>query len=116
MTLYGGCAMITDGENRDFGPDRTLSRRSALQAALAAGVGGGILAACGKTAETPANAPQSPSAAPAGLRPLRVAFGNAGLASTWCALGKTTAELWGKLLNVEVTWFDGEFNTEKQRS
>lgn len=48
-------------------------------------------------------------------KPLRAAFSNAGLQSTWCALGKTTAELWGKLLNVEIEWFDGEFNLGKQR-
>ena len=51
-----------------------------------------------------------------GRRRLRAAIGNAGLQSTWCALGKTTAELWGNLLDVEVTWFDGAFNVEKQRS
>ncbi len=49
-------------------------------------------------------------------RKLRAAIGNAGLQSTWCALGKTTAELWGGMLDVEVTWFDGAFNLEKQRS
>jgi ribose transport system substrate-binding protein len=47
---------------------------------------------------------------------LRAAFSNAGLQSTWCALGKTTAELWGQLLDVDVEWIDGEFDLEKQRN
>ena len=50
------------------------------------------------------------------LRPLRAAFSNYGLQSTWCELGKKTAELWGRLLNVEIEWFDGEFDPEKQRN
>jgi ribose transport system substrate-binding protein len=49
-------------------------------------------------------------------RPLKAAFSNAGLQSTWCELGKKTAELWGGLLNVDITWFDGEFDPEKQRN
>ncbi len=48
-------------------------------------------------------------------RRLRAAFGNAGLQSTWCKLGYDTAMLWGELLNVEVVWFDGEFDPQKQR-
>lgn len=51
----------------------------------------------------------------AGTKPLRAAFSNAGLQSTWCALGKKTAELWGRLLNVDIEWFDGEFDLGKQR-
>ncbi len=47
---------------------------------------------------------------------LKAAFSNAGLQSTWCALGKQTAELWGDLLGVDVHWFDGEFDPEKQRN
>lgn len=49
-------------------------------------------------------------------RRLKAAFSNAGLQSTWCALGKRTAELWGELLGVDVHWFDGEFDPEKQRN
>lgn len=41
-------------------------------------------------------------------KPLKAAFSNAGLQATWCAQGKQAAEYWGKLFNVEVTWFDGE--------
>jgi ribose transport system substrate-binding protein len=48
--------------------------------------------------------------------PLKAAMGNAGLQATWCAQGKTAAEAWAKLLNVEVTWFDGELSATKQRA
>lgn len=48
--------------------------------------------------------------------PLRAAFSNAGLQATWCAQGKQAAEYWGKLFNVEVTWFDGELSSTKQRA
>jgi ribose transport system substrate-binding protein len=48
-------------------------------------------------------------------KPLRAAFSNAGLQATWCAQGKQAAEYWGKLFNVEVTWFDGELSAPKQR-
>jgi ribose transport system substrate-binding protein len=48
--------------------------------------------------------------------PLRAAFSNAGLQATWCAQGKQAAEYWGKLFNVEVTWFDGELSATKQRA
>lgn len=49
-------------------------------------------------------------------RPLRAAFSNAGLQATWCAQGKQAAEHWGRLFNVEVTWFDGELSATKQRA
>ena len=49
-------------------------------------------------------------------KPLKAAFSNAGLQATWCAQGKQAAEFWGKLFNVEVTWFDGELSAPKQRS
>ena len=39
-----------------------------------------------------------------------------GLQATWCAQGKQAAEFWGKLFNVEVTWFDGELSATKQRA
>ena len=48
-------------------------------------------------------------------RPLKAAFSNAGLQATWCAQGKRAAEYWGKVFNVEVTWFDGELSPTKQR-
>ncbi|MBV9656041.1 MAG: sugar ABC transporter substrate-binding protein [Acetobacteraceae bacterium] len=49
-------------------------------------------------------------------KPLKVAFSNAGLQATWCAQGKQAAEYWGKLFNVNVTWFDGELAAQKQRA
>jgi ribose transport system substrate-binding protein len=49
-------------------------------------------------------------------KPLRAAFSNAGLQATWCAQGKQAAEYWGKLFNVEVTWFDGQLDAVKQRA
>ena len=36
--------------------------------------------------------------------------------ATWCAQGKQAAEYWGKLFNVDVTWFDGELAAQKQRA
>ncbi len=57
-----------------------------------------------------------PAAVKAEGAPLKAAFSNAGLQSTWCELGKRTAELWGKMLNVDITWLDGEFDPEKQRN
>ena len=47
---------------------------------------------------------------------MKAAFSNAGLQATWCAQGKQAAEAWGKLFNVEVTWFDGELSATKQRA
>jgi len=49
-------------------------------------------------------------------KPLKAAFSNAGLQATWCAQGKAAAEYWGKLFNVEVTWFDGQLDAVKQRA
>jgi ribose transport system substrate-binding protein len=49
-------------------------------------------------------------------KPLKAAFSNAGLQATWCAQGKQAAEYWGKLFNVDVTWFDGQLDSVKQRA
>ena len=49
-------------------------------------------------------------------KPLKAAFSNAGLQATWCAQGKEAAEYWGKLFNVDVTWFDGALSVTTQRS
>jgi ribose transport system substrate-binding protein len=48
-------------------------------------------------------------------KPLKAAFSNIGLKLNWCAQGKQAAEYWGKLFNVDVTWFDGELSDAKQR-
>lgn len=85
----------------------TTSRRDFLSA-LTCGSAAGLtttMVGCGPTATT----------LESGSKPLRAAFSNAGLQSTWCALGKRTAELWGQLLNVDIEWFDGEFDLGKQR-
>lgn len=84
------------------------SHAPARRAFLAAGGLGfaGLLTGC---------ASSSSSGGASGERPLRALVSNAGLQSTWCSLGKQTAELWGKLLNVDVVWKDGEFDPAKQR-
>ena len=90
------------------------TRRSFLER-LATGTGIGLglgIAGCAGGDQQPAvNASGKP-----GRRRLRAAFSNAGLQSTWCALGKSTAELWGDLLDIDIEWFDGEFDPEKQRN
>ena len=58
----------------------------------------------------PASRPGAPE------KPLKAAFSNAGLQATWCAQGKQAAEYWGKLFNVDVTWFDGQLDAVKQRA
>ena len=49
-------------------------------------------------------------------KPMKAAFSNAGLQASWCAQGKQAAEAWGKVMNVEITWFDGELSATKQRA
>jgi len=90
---------------------RQASRRDFLER-LALGTGMGVLGA-----SLPGCAPEAAqSTGEGGRKRLKAAFSNAGLQSTWCALGKTTAELWGKMLDVDVEWIDGEFDPEKQRN
>jgi ribose transport system substrate-binding protein len=93
-------------------PQPASSRRDFLQAAgLGSAVFGISLAGCQS-----GGGPTTDLNTGGGQRPLRACFSNAGLQSTWCALGKKTAELWGRLLNVEIEWLDGEFDAEKQRN
>ena len=47
-------------------------------------------------------------------KPLRAAFSNIGLQVSWCAQGKEAAEFWGRLFNVDVTWFDPELSATQQ--
>ena len=100
-----GTLTVTDNHASD------ASRRQFLGNVALGGTAAlaGLAAGCGKSAD-------SPTAGGDGQKPLKAAFSNAGLKSTWCALGKQTAELWGNLLNVEIEWFDGEFDPEKQRN
>ena len=48
--------------------------------------------------------------------PLKAAMSSAGLAGTWNAQGQEAALAYGKLYGVDITWFDGQFDAEKQRS
>jgi ribose transport system substrate-binding protein len=48
--------------------------------------------------------------------PFKAAMSNAGLAATWCAQGKDTAEMWGRFLGVEIQWFDGQLDNAVQRA
>ena len=90
----------------------TPNRRDMLRAATATMAGAGLIGAFGIT---PALAAEM-MAAGRSEKPLKAAFSNAGLQATWCAQGKQAAEYWGKLFNVDVTWFDGELNPTKQRA
>src|SRR6185312_7679578 len=88
----------------------STTRRDLLQAAATAGAATALLGGLGL----------SPAALAAEVgrseKPLKAAFSNAGLQATWCAQGKQAAEWWGKLFNVEVTWFDGQLDAVKQRA
>src|SRR5215204_108688 len=86
----------------------STTRRNLLQAAA---TGGAATALLGGLGINPALA-----AAARSEKPLKAAFSNAGLQATWCAQGKRAAEFWGKLFNVEVTWFDGQLDAVKQRA
>ena len=80
-----------------------------MTSAAALGVAGAYMATAGFN---PAMAQELKMSA----KPLKAAFSNAGLQATWCAQGKQAAEAWGKLMNVEVTWFDGQLDAVKQRA
>jgi ribose transport system substrate-binding protein len=86
--------------------NKVQSRRDLLKLASVAGAAG--LFAPGLTALA--------KEAGKSEKPLKAAFSNAGLQATWCAQGKQAAEYWGKLFNVEVTWFDGQLDAVKQRA
>ena len=65
---------------------------------------------------SPALAAEMSKMADRSEKPLKAAFSNIGLQLGWCSQGKQAAEYWGKLFNVDVTWFDGELNDAKQRA
>ncbi len=92
--------------------DITTHRRSLLAAATAS-AGAALFGSFGIS---PALAEEMAAAAGRSEKPLKAAFSNAGLQATWCAQGKQAAEYWGKLFNVDVTWFDGELSATKQRA
>jgi ribose transport system substrate-binding protein len=87
------------------------SRRDFMVAAAAASAGAAALFG-GVDLKTAAEAAEAVGRSE---KPLKAAFSNAGLQATWCAQGKQAAEFWGKLFNVEITWFDGELAAPKQR-
>ena len=80
-----------------------------------AAVAGGAAAALTGLATNPALAADMLMDRARAGRTLKAAFSNAGLQATWCAQGKQAAEYWGKLYNVDVTWFDGQLSVQKQR-
>jgi ribose transport system substrate-binding protein len=86
----------------------STTRRNLLQAAATAGAATTLLGG----SSIPALAAEMARSE----KPLKAAFSNAGLQATWCAQGKQAAEAWGKLFNVEVTWFDGQLDAVKQRA
>jgi ribose transport system substrate-binding protein len=88
-------------------------RRDLLRAATATMAGAALFGGFGLN---PAVAAEMAAAAGRSEKPLKAAFSNAGLQATWCAQGKQAAEYWGKLFNVDVTWFDGELSAVKQRA
>src|SRR5690349_24634012 len=90
--------------------ENSTTRRDLLQAAAIGGAATALLGGLGlSTSALAAEVGRSE-------KPLKAAFSNAGLQATWCAQGKQAAEWWGKLLNVEVTWFDGQLDAVKQRA
>ena len=93
----------------DLGPP---SRRHLLRAATASMGAAAMLGGMGLSPMMAAYAKEAGKSP----KPLKAAFSNAGLQATWCAQGKQAAEYWGKLFNVEVTWFDGELSSTKQRA
>jgi len=87
----------------------STTRRDLLQVAATAGAAGALFGGLGVSPALAAEMGRSE-------KPLKAAFSNAGLQATWCAQGKQAAEYWGKLFNVEVTWFDGQLDAVKQRA
>jgi len=92
--------------------DIPANRRDMLR--TTAGIAGASL--LGAFGVAPALAAEMTKAAGRSEKRLKAAFSNAGLQATWCAQGKQAAEYWGKLYNVDVTWFDGELSATKQRA
>ena len=92
---------------------RGSNRRDFFKAAMASA---GAAALLGSMGMNPALAADMAKETTRPDKPLKAAFSNAGLQATWCAQGKRAAEYWGKLFNVDVTWFDGELAAPKQRA
>ncbi len=97
----------------DITKNVSQDRRKLIQAAAA---GAGAAALFGGFGFNPLIAAAMAKEAGRSEKPLKAAFSNAGLQATWCAQGKQAAEYWGKLFNVDVTWFDGQLDAVKQRA
>jgi ribose transport system substrate-binding protein len=89
------------------------SNRRDVLGATAGFAGASLLGVLGIS---PALAAEMGNVAGRSEKPLKAAFSNIGLQVSWCAQGKQAAEYWGKLYNVDVTWFDGELSASKQRA
>src|SRR6478752_9834204 len=92
---------------------RGSSRRDFFKVAAASASAAALMAGMGVS---PALAADMAKETTRPDKPLKAAFSNAGLQATWCAQGKRAAEYWGKLFNVDVTWFDGQLDAVKQRA
>src|ERR1700733_7896346 len=106
----------TPGRREEVMTDKELvsgDRRKLMKAAAA---GAGVAALFGGLGVSPFMSAALAEAAGRSEKPLKAAFSNAGLQATWCAQGKQAAEYWGKLFNVDVTWFDGQLDAVKQRA
>ena len=99
-------------------PDATLhsrlhehwrpERRDVIRLA-AASVGAGLASGFGTSTAAAPDKPVRPAP-----RKLRAAFTNIGLSVSWCEQGKRAAEFWGRLFNVDVTWFDPALSAVQQ--
>jgi ribose transport system substrate-binding protein len=103
---------MSNARQEDLITDIPANRRDMLRAT--AGFAGASL--LGVLGISPALAAEMGRVAGRSEQPLKAAFSNIGLQVSWCAQGKQAAEYWGKLYNVDVTWFDGELSATKQRA
>src|ERR1700690_1371551 len=106
----------TPGRREEVMTDKKLVSEDRRKLMKAAAAGAGAAALFGGFGFNPLVAQALAEAAGRSEKPLKAAFSNAGLQATWCAQGKQAAEYWGKLFNVDVTWFDGQLDAVKQRA
>src|SRR5271170_6876314 len=106
----------TSGRREEAMTDTKLVSEDRRKLIKAAAAGAGAAALFGGLGGNPLVSAAMAEAAGMSPKPLKAAFSNAGLQATWCAQGKQAAEYWGKLFNVDVTWFDGQLDAVKQRA
>src|SRR5580693_3955409 len=104
------------GRREEVMTDTKLASSDRRKLIQAAATGAGAAALFGGLGVNPLVSAAMAEAAGMSAKPLKAAFSNAGLQATWCAQGKQAAEYWGKLFNVDVTWFDGQLDAVKQRA